>query len=504
MIDLFTELLIYASKSSLDGMRFTVDNINEEGLITESVNDHGILQENEALRLVKVEDDIGWRIDWGKTLSKVFSMLPIQDIDKDCHENEEQIINKYFPKVLENELFLKNKNQAHDLEKKSEVEMLEFIATEGIGAHLLMKNEENEGYNIDLRFLSQFEVRRGLIPYGAKLILNEDYKLSSIITSCHITEDVVGCGETKMKKKIVEEDTEYFVGGDNWRFAYNIFMASLLMHETVFNHAIECHFKIAGHVLASCFRYKDTMPKILYDFIVPFLYRTQEVNDRAYDILVNEGGLVHRIFAFTKKGLNDYYQHVCDNFEYKTPPEMTCADTPLKQDLLQYWDLFDGFVSECFDKMEPELNKNVAWNNDFIKYLYKRSKGLTSLKLTLKENMKRVLTSLVFNSSVWHEYIGNVSRYLIDSNITSCKVFASKPNLVHDTEQNYVQAIFLAAITSVQNMPRINDDLWKTQSDQEMAELWKKFQMDLNSDEFISKLKTDYLHPDILECSVSL
>jgi len=487
MIDFFTEFLILVTKNSLTGTTLRVNDIIDEGFI-----EKGELQRNDRLAIVKLEDAVSW--DSAKILSKLLSWLPISDLDKECSDDETVLINKYFPSVLQNDLFLRNRDQAHELEDKSEIEMLEFIATEGIGAHLLkgccMDASGNPTkYEIDLMFLSQFEVRYKLVPYGAKLILDGNFKYDSIICNCRIQDGDIVC-----------EETPFELSSPNWRFAYNLFMASLLMYETVYNHALECHFKIAGNVLATLFRYKDTAPDCIKDFLVPFLFRTQEVNDRAYEILVNNGGLVHRIFAFTKNGMNRFYEYLCDEFEYKTPLEMDCANTPLKHDLIAYWRVYEEFVSECVDQMSEELKKNMSWVIDFERYIKRNIKGLIVGRLTSTENMKRLLTAVVFNGSVWHEYIGNVSRYLIDSKITSCKIFRSKPNLVHDTEQNYVQAIFLAAITSVQKMPQIMDDLWRTQKKEEVATIWKNLQMKLRN----VTLKTDYLYPEMLECSVSL
>ena len=498
MIDVFTEILIFATKNSLGGVTYTIDDIVKEGIIPDSRTDIGKLEVNKDLKLIKLEGQVGL-IDFPKSINKFLSLLPITDLDKRCKKDEDSIIKKYFPKVLENELFLKNREQAHKLEKLSETEMLKFIATEGIGAHLLKEEitidkdgVEHINYVIDLLFLSKFEVRSKLIPYGAKLVLDRKFKVLHITTNCVV-----------FNKKIFKRSHDYDLDSLGWRFAYNLFMSSLLMHETVCNHAIECHFKVAGNVLASYYKNKKDMNKDVYNTFLIFLYRTQEVNDRAYEILVNEGGLVSRIFALSSKGLKEYFQYVCDNWKFTPPYQEDIVDTPLKSDLIEYWKVFQSFSEKLVDRIKSDIYQDPIWLIDFNKEILKYSEGIVDPKENMISNLKRVLTAVIYNATVYHEYIGNVSRYLIYPKITSCKLFKSKPSLVNDTEQNYIQAIFLAAITSVQKMPKIIDDLWKVQTEK-TQDIWKELQEILNSKDFRSKLKTEYLLPEFLECSVSL
>ena len=169
---------------------------------------------------------------------------------------------------------------------------------------------------------------------------------------------------------------------------------------------------------------------------------------------------------------------------------------------MEYWFLYKNFTDKLVEKVKDEIT-DTAWLVDFNSYLRKFTHGLILPKNDIFANLKRVMTALMFNASAWHEYVGNVSRYLIDPEITSCKLFKSKPNLVYDTEQNYIQAIFLASITSVQNMPKISDDLWKLQTDK-VKDIWKELQNTLKSKEFKDELETEYLDPEVLECSVSL
>ena len=492
MIDLFTEIIIFVTKNRLDGVVYTVDDILKENLIQSKAK----IEENNKLKIVKLESTVGL-VDWNKSLNRMLSCLPITDLDKRCREDERKIIERYFPKVLNNPLFVQNQKQSYDLEKKSEIQMLKFVATHGIGAHLLQQHiikdvyETYVEYSIDLMFLSQFKVRKQLIPYGAKLILDQNFDVKKVITNCRIDRGKV------VKKKLVCVPTSL-----NFRFAYNLFMASLLIHETVYNHALQCHYKVSGNILAAYHRNKDKMPQNIKNFFLPFLYRTQEVNDRAYEILTNEGGLVSRIFGLSTSGLRKYYDFVCDSFIYESPLEMSCATTPLKKDLLEYWFLYKNFADKLVEKVKDEI-KDTAWLVDFMSYLKKFTHGLIISKHDMFTNLKRIMTALMFNASTWHEYVGNISRYLIDAEITSCKLFKSKPNLVYDTEQNYIQAVFLASITSVQNMPKISDDLWKLQTDK-VKDIWKELQKTLKSKEFKDELETEYLDPEILECSVSL
>ena len=51
MIDLFTEIIIFVTKNSLDGVTFTVDDILKEGIIE---NSEAKIEENTDLKIVKL------------------------------------------------------------------------------------------------------------------------------------------------------------------------------------------------------------------------------------------------------------------------------------------------------------------------------------------------------------------------------------------------------------------------------------------------------------------
>ena len=358
--------------------------------------------------------------------------------------------------------------------------------------------------------MKDFKVRSKFVPYGAKLILNSTYDIEGIITNCHIKNG-----------KLIHKQKFFNKSFTNWRFAYNLFMSSLLTHVTINNHALECHFKMAGNILASYFKFRNNMPGNLYNFFLPFLYKTQEVNDRAHEILTNKNGIVSRLFAFTKTGLERFYEYTCDNFEYKNPNEMNCVSTPAKSDLIKYWLTFDHFTNKYVKTIQQDIDKweeNSQLTN-FINDISLNIKGLVKNDKTPLKQLQYIMTALIFNSSIWHEHIGNVSRYLIRPGIMTPKLYISKSNIFFDTKQNYIQSLFLSSVTSVQSMPRINDNIWKlyqcsaknhnhsqqqTTTEIEICKIWKDFQQILKSNDFIESIKIPYLLPDNLECSVSL
>ena len=68
-----------------------------------------------------------------------------------------------------------------------------------------------------------------------------------------------------------------------------------------------------------------------------------------------------------------------------------------------------------------------------------------------------------------------------------------------ESEQNTYQNIFLALMTSVVSMPKLNSELHLT-NNKKYEHIYKTFQNDLN--ELV--LECEHLDVDALECSVSL
>ena len=145
MIDLFTELLVYLTKNRLGGVTYGINDILEQQLIPYSELDKAKIEEINSLKITKVENTFG--IDLNKSLNSCLSLLPVTDIDIECSDDESTIINKYFPLVKENKLFQQNKAQSHEMQKMSEIEMLKFISTRGIGTHLLKKIVNQKDYS---------------------------------------------------------------------------------------------------------------------------------------------------------------------------------------------------------------------------------------------------------------------------------------------------------------------------------------------------------------------
>ena len=118
------------------------------------------------------------------------------------------------------------------------------------------------------------------------------------------------------------------------------------------------------------------------------------------------------------------------------------------------------------------------------------------------DNFITIITFHIFTVSFWHEHVGNMSIYVLNPTIIKSKVTKKHPHSVNETQQNYIQNAHLALLTSIVSMPKINEDLHLTISDDSqnnhLIECFKNYQDRLNN------LKLNYFSVDLLECSVSL
>lgn len=390
---------------------------------------------------------------------------------------------------------------ADDLGNLPIKDLCNFIATKGIGAHLLEYDKETNIYKIDLCFMNKYEVRNKFVPYGASLIFNN--KLDPIMFTMPFTPIF---DSNKKIINIINEKSIYKMNDRLLLFAYNVFISTLICYVTIIDHIMNCHLIIAGNIASAFYANKKMMHKDIYDLIYPFLFKTIDVNEDINNIFLRKGGLIYRIFGFTENGLNKFIKDNIEKYNYETIYERVKHNkipnlslVPLLIDAMKFMKTVNSFVMQYVDKILMNSNKNMGITL-FLSDIKQSVNGLVVDKFTSKENLVRIISALIFNATFWHEHIGNMSFYTLNPRIIKTKVYKSLPDIHNDTVQNSIQGMMLTLFSSIITMPKVVDDLYKL-CDEKYKDIWiQNFQVVLKRDFFIC----NHIAPYLLECSISL
>lgn len=349
-------------------------------------------------------------------------------------------------------------------------ERLEWVCTRGIGAHLIRAPpDKRSAMNvIDLRYLSEYPVRKGYERYGAALYLNG------------LTPDYIVYKDRRLS---LEQ-------------GYPVFMASLLVHVTIVNHAVETHFMRAGRMNTRFLQNWEKLPEDLVDFLKVFLFQTSAVNGRAISILLRKGGILSRLFAFTEEGLAKLFADSFLTYSHTSSDSLFPLDgTTVKADAERYRECVREFVTACVETMFPE-----EVPPEVVDFIHPPTGGCP------RDHLSFVLAEHIFFSTLWHELVGHMGVYVFDPRAAPTKIREEFGNTAHtplqtclQTQQDTYQASFLALLTSATRMPSMLDDLYRTQGFK-YAAIWSQFQTDLKS----CPIECWGLEPVRMESSVSL
>jgi hypothetical protein len=488
-LDLFHRLTFKFSDFS-EGVTYTVDDINtyrNPRLIPRNLATNIFGTNRFQLYHMTERPTITNQLITGVT--KALTNLPITDIatfwtsDKQCYG----MVERMFGIKLSNERLNHYYQLAIENGQMTSVEFCQYVATKGMGAHLL--KPDPDGFCIDLLYMYKYPVRSSFLPYGAKLVLDRNYRVLYIKTAYTCDQ------ENKEMPMIYYPDSIY------WQFAYNVFQSSLITHVTIVNHALYCHFATAGNMLYVNNACDGLINPELHRFLQLFLFRTSEINSNALKLLVNDNGIVERIFAFKSDALAKFMTFHLEQFDYqkmfrKMMNPQKEIDTPLLRDAQRYFRIIKEFVTNYLAIIYPDKDIDESY---FINMIKKTIPSMIMKKAKTRETLITVLSCHIFNVSFWHEHIGNMSSYVINPRLTKPKVYRQHPHQVYDSQQNTYQGVHLALYTSVTTMPRMTSELYKTQ-DAKFKPVFDRLVDQLNQTEF----ECQHMKPDLLECSLSL
>jgi len=161
-----------------------------------------------------------------------------------------------------------------------------LLAFQGLAAHRLEPLDDDSGgaaYAVDLSWMQAFAVRPGLEPYGACAYFAADRTPLRIYTS--------------------HDDRTHHPGEPSWEEAKWRWRCALFAAVTIADHLGATHF-LASNVLVTATRENLPEDHPLRRLLKPFGYGAVDVNIDAGLMLSPEGGVAHRLFAFTYAGLS--------------------------------------------------------------------------------------------------------------------------------------------------------------------------------------------------------
>jgi hypothetical protein len=453
-MDLYHRLLIYSINSSFPQIN-TADNLKSH-TIPEVCELYGY--ESKILH----PHNNKWYIK-----NKLLSLLPIKDF-KDCIEDIFDPKKYFDSKILKFAEHLKKNNNFDSLQ------FLNKLIINGIGSHLIQKeiSEDKDIYCIDLRYMSQFHVRSDCLPYGAKLCLDQDLNPTKIILGYHIMED-----------QIIYDYPFSTIGEpshDNWLTCCSVFVSSLIAHVILIDSFLYCHLRIAGNIASIFAQHNQLFPTSnLTSYFLPFFYKIEEVNSLLIETFYNYRGLFTRLFGFTSSGLDDFIAYgQTHKLYYIFNPMNQCIHSKLKSGFDQTISIYNT-IKQFVSQMLETLIKSIPF--DRFQHIVNRVKKLIpELYLSYEdslENLTRIITTHIFISSYWNNYLNGVSEILLIPHLNKTKVFNNGGYF--ETEQNMIQNYYyvLAKLTFV-SVPRLMSNIWLFQPS-DIHKIYQEFQKKL-------------------------
>jgi len=377
---------------------------------------------------------------------------------------------------------------------------------------------QNVAYVNDVTGLSTFRVRKPFERYGAAAYFDKDFQVIAIYWS-H--------GSRLVRK-----------GEQFWEHAKYVWRSSFFAQVTICDHLIATHM-IEGNAFVTASRKCLPVNHPLRIFIKPFTYHNISINYQAAMSLVNERGLVHRIWAFDY----DEFLKVCDyvsmNYKFRVLPQFISETMdpeknhdlpddwdkiyPICRDLKEFWETINKYVVSFFktnynlqvkiddDKHNQSPDDNLPNDPCIKEFINELCKQLGIAGITSLRHFIAVLSQLIASNTGIHEHVGQVSGYMLDPRFIGAKLQAGKEI---QNIQTYSQILVLAVVTGLR-MPGLLED-WShlIEHDQNYGENlknYRNFKRELRelSAKIDSRNKTrnypfESFNPKFMECSTSI
>jgi len=308
----------------------------------------------------------------------------------------------------------------------------------------------------------------------------------------------------------------------NWDYAKWVWKSSFFALVTIRDHLLISHMTEAN-ALTTASRAHLPVDHPLRSFLKPFTFHTVTINKQAATSLINDRGLVARIWAFEHKTFLEIAAHVISTYKFRLLPEfidpsmrakldekkLTDEQFPFAADATDFWNVVHHYVSDYINLFYPSddsINEDKALR-DFMEELCK----LLVTKLSNKSRLIDVLAQLICNGTGIHEHVGSVADCLLHPDWIGTKLIAGQ---TIQSVQTYTQNLALCVVTGFK-MPRLIDD-WSQlipvdDHFDESLRIYKQFKADLSALEKIIEARNkkrpypfNSFCPSLIETSVSV
>lgn len=352
-------------------------------------------------------------------------------------------------------------------------EALTRMCLHGLGPHRLERT--GRGYVVKTNALASFDVAEGFERYGGDVHLDEQFRPVRIV---RLEKSEGGRGG------LVE--VEYLPGCEGWEYVKYCFRCSLFTLVTIVDHLYGVHLQWANGMVVAC-REQLGADHPVRRFLTPYYFGTIQVNHIARHLLVAQGSLGARNFAFSDEGLRAAWQAVpevmVDGAELRGElgdaellrllfdvPEY-CARRegelglrlPYYEQAEAYWRVVHRLVSDYFDLWFPTPEEAAAdaelrcWLEALVGELVHTAPLLPALRgfgqAELRAFAIDAVTRCVFEVTAHHEHYGGVAVYAQDVRFCS---FAWPVGEQCGTKITAVTQATLMAATSFPMPPLLN------------------------------------------------
>jgi len=404
---------------------------------------HGPLEKIDiipGILAVPVLDEDGDKIPFlKKALFRALRSLPLVDEAEpwSSHEQASTVIATQFAPMLPPPL-------VHWTDVASD-RVMGLLAFQGLGTHRLEPLDDDPdgaAYAVDVSWMSAFQVRSGLEPYGACAYFAADRTPLRIYTS--------------------HDDATHRPGDASWEEAKWRWRCALFAAVTIADHLGATHF-LSSNLLVTVTREQLPEDHPLRRLLKPFGYGAVDVNVDAGLMLAPDGGIAHRLFGLTYGGLSRCLLRGYETMRFRPFPEVIAAKRvgplgdayPYATDGLALYDILQTYAGDYLDIYFPgesvvEDAAVRAWWQGFVELA--PTLGLPPLNRA--SQIVDLVTELMFIVTGVHAQVGAVVPYLLDPAFLTCKI---RTGAQMADVQSTVQVLNLAALTQLQQPAMIGD-----------------------------------------------
>jgi hypothetical protein len=340
------------------------------------------------------------------------------------------------------------------LAELTRMEQLQYMVTNGVG--LPLKRPGKFGFCIDLSLMEQAEVRKGYMRYGGFMVFDSIGNIQSITYQGNV-----------------------YLRADIPQAVYAICIASIVAYVTIVLHAGLCHLSYSGHITVMLRRYMDIKKNIsepgtmlslepgtmlsLEELIQVFCFRNSEINTSARDILISNGGIIERLFAFTTAGM----KHV-----------LSLSHAEDKS--------FDKWIFETTTSCSPRLSSIERIIGQFIEITL-RFLDTTELDTEIKGMLLKQITV----STVIHELVGStIGIYFLHPDVLKTKIplAEASEDFLKESQTSYGLNKLIVYLTSGISVPMLlGDNIRFCFTDEKLRQSFVTYQTELRSLHSMSK-----------------